>query len=119
LRPVTFRYKTDPKSVRQYGLIAEEVDRVYPELVIRDDSGKIMGVHYEELAPMLLGELQRQQATVQTLSAHNAQQAGEIRRLKSQHEEMQKQLAELSDLKLQMRAALRQMHPTPALVAQR
>lgn len=41
LRPVTFRYRADPKRVLQYGLIAEEVAKVYPELVIRDDSGKL------------------------------------------------------------------------------
>ena len=63
LRPVTFRYRADPKRVRQYGLIAEEVAKVYPELVIRDDAGKIQGVHYEELAPMLLNEVQKLQRT--------------------------------------------------------
>jgi hypothetical protein len=75
LRPVSFHLKTDPNGVVQYGLIAEEVDRVYPELVIHDDAGKIHGVRYDELAPMLLNELQRQQ---QTLAA----QAAEIRDLK-------------------------------------
>ena len=43
LRPVTFRYKTDPQAVVQYGLIAEEVARVYPELVIRDGLGQTDG----------------------------------------------------------------------------
>jgi hypothetical protein len=56
LRPVSFHLKTDPKGAVQYGLIAEEVDKVYPELVIRDDTGKIQGVRYDELAPMLLNE---------------------------------------------------------------
>ena len=41
LRPVTFHLKSEPNGVLQYGLIAEEVDNVYPELVIRDDKGKI------------------------------------------------------------------------------
>jgi hypothetical protein len=89
LRPVVFHYKTDPKHVTQYGLIAEEVADVYPELVIRDGAGMIMGVHYEELAPILLSEVQRQQATIQSLSQRqdalsesNAQQAAEIRDLK-------------------------------------
>ena len=39
LRPVSFHLKTDPTGALQYGLIAEEVDRVYPELVIRDNDG--------------------------------------------------------------------------------
>ena len=67
LRPVTFRYKTDPQAIRQYGLIAEEVDQVYPELVIRDEAGKIQGVRYEELAPMLLNEVQQQAAEIRDL----------------------------------------------------
>jgi hypothetical protein len=44
LRPVTFRLKTQPNGALQYGLIAEEVDKVYPELVIRDEAGKVQGV---------------------------------------------------------------------------
>ena len=64
LRPVTFHLKTDPKGAVQYGLIAEEVAKIYPELVLHDDAGKIQGVRYDELAPMLLKELQKQQATI-------------------------------------------------------
>jgi hypothetical protein len=56
LRPVTFHLKTDPKAGVQYGLIAEEVAKVYPELVISGDKRQIEGVHYEELTPMLLNE---------------------------------------------------------------
>jgi hypothetical protein len=64
LRPVTFKYKTDPQSTLRYGLIAEEVAKVYPELVIRNESGRIDGVRYDELAPMLLNEVQQQQRKV-------------------------------------------------------
>ena len=53
-RPSTFKLKSDAKGTRQYGLIAEEVAKVYPELVILDQSGRIVGVRYDELAPMLL-----------------------------------------------------------------
>ena len=61
LRSVSFHLKTNPAGAVQYGLIAEEVAKVYPELVIRDDAGKIEGVRYEELAPLLLNEVQQQQ----------------------------------------------------------
>jgi hypothetical protein len=84
LRPVTFHLKTDQKGALQYGLIAEEVAKVSPELVIRDGSGRIDGVRYDELAPLLLNEMQKQ--------------AAEIRDLKQQQKtvgEMQKQLAEM------------------------
>jgi hypothetical protein len=78
LPPVTFRLKTDPKGSLQYGLIAERVAEVYPELVIRDASGKIQGVRYDELAPMLLNEMQQQ----------HAQMTASIRDLKQQMAEM-------------------------------
>jgi hypothetical protein len=61
LRPVKFHFRTDAKCALQYGLIAEEVATVYPELVIRDQKGRIDGVRYVELAPMLVNEVQQRQ----------------------------------------------------------
>jgi hypothetical protein len=72
LRPVTFRLKSEPNGSLQYGLIAEEVARVYPELVIRDEGGRVEGVRYDELAPMLLNELQKQRAQITALNAQLA-----------------------------------------------
>ena len=88
LRPVTFHLKTDPTGALQYGLIAEEVAKVYPELVIRNESGRIDGVRYDELAPMLLNEVQ--------------QQAAEMRDLKQQ-------VVELKNLNQATQAALRNL----------
>jgi hypothetical protein len=67
LRPVSFHLKSDPKGAVQYGLIAEEVNKVFPELVIRDDAGTIQGVRYDELAPMLLNEVKQQAAEIRGL----------------------------------------------------
>jgi hypothetical protein len=67
LRPVTFHYKSDARGTLRYGLIAEEVAKVYPELVVRDQKGRIDGVRYDELAPMLLNELQKQDARIRGL----------------------------------------------------
>jgi hypothetical protein len=103
LRPVRFHLKTDPTQTVQYGLIAEEVGQVYPELVIRNESGQIEGVRYEELAPMLLNEVQQQQAKMTGQAAWQkkimAVQAAEIR-------DLQQQLAELQGLKRALQAAI-------------
>jgi Chaperone of endosialidase len=80
LRPVTFRYKQDPQE-RQYGLIAEEVARVYPELVVRGDKGEIESVQYHELIPLMLNEMQHQQAALATLTAQNAALMARLERL--------------------------------------
>jgi hypothetical protein len=93
LKPVTFHLKTDPQGAVQYGLIAEEVAKVYPELVIRNESGRIDGVRYDELAPMLLNEVQQQAARIRELEAQQTRdrraQAAELKQLK---EELQSSL---------------------------
>jgi hypothetical protein len=71
LRPVSFHLKANPAGAVQYGLIAEEVDKVYPELVIRDAQGTIQGVRYDELAPLLLNELQQQRQELALLKKAN------------------------------------------------
>ena len=112
LRPVTFHYKTDSQGVLRYGLIAEEVAKVYPELVVRDKHGRIDGVHYDELAPMLLNEVQKQEKKIDAQEKTNAHQAAEIRDLKQQ-------VAELKILKQEMRAALVALRSRDQLVARR
>jgi hypothetical protein len=67
LRPVAFHLQADPGGNVQYGLIAEEVDKVYPELVIHGADGKIEGVRYDELAPMLLRKVQNQAKTIREM----------------------------------------------------
>jgi len=88
LRPVTFRYKQDPQE-RQYGLIAKEVARVYPELVVRGDKGEIESVQYHELIPLMLNEMQHEQAALAKLLAQNAALQARLERL----EETSKTLA--------------------------
>jgi hypothetical protein len=67
LRPVVFRYRQRGDSALQYGLIAEEVAEVFPELVARDKTGEIETVRYHVLASLLLNELQRQQREIAAL----------------------------------------------------
>ncbi len=97
LRPVSFHLKTDPTGSVQYGLIAEEVDKVYPELVVHDNEGRIQSVRYDELAPMLLNELQKQQQRIVAQDRHVASQDAEIGQLKAQLAEIRAALAALPD----------------------
>jgi hypothetical protein len=92
LRPVSCHLKSDPKGAVQYGLIAEEVAKVYPELVIHDGNGRIDGVRYDELAPMLLNEMKQQR---KEMTGKIDAQAAEIRDLKRMVVEMQAGLLKL------------------------
>lgn len=66
LRPVSFRYKreVEPSGLRQFGLVAEEVARVYPDLVTVDDKGRPQAIRYQLLVPMLLNEAQKDRRTI-------------------------------------------------------
>ena len=65
LRPVTFRWRGKPDAPRQFGLIAEEVEQVVPELVVRTKDGQTQAVLYHELPAMLVNELQKQQRRIE------------------------------------------------------
>jgi len=76
LQPVTFRYKheLDPDGVPQFGLVAEEVEKVNPDLVARDLDGKVNTVRYEAVNAMLLNEFLKEHRKVEKLEATVAQQ---------------------------------------------
>jgi hypothetical protein len=69
LKPVTFRYKKelDPKGIAQFGLVAEEVEKVNPDLVARDEEGKPYTVRYEAVNAMLLNEFVKEHRKVERL----------------------------------------------------
>jgi hypothetical protein len=81
LRPVTFRYKNDQSGTLQYGLVAEEVAKIYPELVVYGTDGKVMTVRYSILSAMLLNELQKQ-------AAHDRNLAAQVVELKANQEHL-------------------------------
>jgi hypothetical protein len=68
LRPVSYRYKAEPDATH-YGLIAEEVDKVMPELVLRDEDNRPESVQYQELIPLLLQQVKLQRALIERLEA--------------------------------------------------
>ena len=85
LRPVSFRYKQDPQGVKQYGLVAEEVAGVYPELVIKGEKGEIEGVQYQGLIPLLVNEVQHQQQELGTQARQLTTQSQELAALRAQN----------------------------------
>ena len=83
LKPVTFRYKheLDPDGIPQFGLVAEDVEKVNPDLVARDEQGKPYTVRYEAVNAMLLNEFLKEHRKVQELEANAARQQKQIEAL--------------------------------------
>ena len=101
LRPVTFLYKPEySKGDRtlQYGLIAEEVAQVYPELVAYDKDGQPYTVRYQYLTPMLLNEAQKQYRRAEAQAEVIKTQEQKIDSQQRQIEEMQQRLSRLESL---------------------
>ena len=67
LRPVTFVYNDDATEAMQYGLLAEEVDKIFPTIVSRDEEGKPYTVRYQMLPVLLLNEIQKQRTTIEEM----------------------------------------------------
>ena len=96
LKPVTFRYKKgiDPQGIPQFGLVAEDVEAVNPDLVVRDDKQQLYSVRYEAVNAMLLNEFLKEHHKVETLEAAVAQQQQAIAILTSQMQKLSGQLPE-------------------------
>jgi len=95
LKPVTFKFNSDWKATTQYGLIAEEVAEVDPQLVSRKD-GEIVTVHYEQINSMVLNEFLKEHKKVQSLEATVAQQAKGMEVLTAQLREQAAQIQKVS-----------------------
>jgi hypothetical protein len=109
LKPVTFRYKKaiDPQGIPQFGLVAEEVEAVNPDLVVRDKDGKVNIVRYEAVNAMLLNEflkehrkVEEQQVRITELNSRVAKQealaAQQQKSFQSQLAEQDKQIEALT-----------------------
>jgi hypothetical protein len=103
LQPVTFRYKKDPAALPQFGLVAEEVAKINPDLVARDVEGKPFTVRYDEINAMLLNEFLKEHRKVEQQEATIGQLKEDFRvtvarlgeRLEKQASQIQKMNAEL------------------------
>src|SRR6187200_1631356 len=96
LQPVTFRYKREPEAIPQFGLVAEQVETVNPDLVVRDDEGKVMSVRYEAVNAMLLNEFLKEHRNVAEQQAKVAEQQSTIAELKTTVAQQQKQIEALT-----------------------
>ena len=119
LKPVTFHYKKeiDPETIPQFGLIAEQVEKVNADLVVRDEQGKVMSVRYEAVNAMLLNEflkqhrkVEEQQATMAELKSNSAKQAATVA-------QQQKQIEALTSTVQKVSAQLEVSKPEPQTVA--
>jgi hypothetical protein len=108
LKPVTFRYKKeiDPDRIRQFGLVAEQVEKVNPDLVVRDAAGQVNTVRYEAVNAMLLNEFLKEHRTVEELKsvvarqeATAAQQQTEIKALTASLKEQASQIQRVTRLR--------------------
>jgi uncharacterized coiled-coil protein SlyX len=96
LRPVTFHYKRDPTGTPQFGLVAEEVAHVNPNLLVRDKNGEIYTVRYDAVNAMLLNEFLKEHREVEELTSAVATQRATIANLISTIAEQQKGIEVLS-----------------------
>jgi len=100
LRPVKFYYKPelDPTHTRQYGLVAEEVAQVAPQLVIFDNNGVAQTVRYHFVNAMLLNEVQKQRRMIEEQQKANEEQQSTIERQQAQLRDLAARLAKLEAL---------------------
>jgi hypothetical protein len=87
LRPVSYQYKTEP-GVTHYGLIAEEVDKVMPELVVRDEQNRPETVQYHEIIPLLVQQVQAQRAQIEQQARVASRDHATIERLTARVDEL-------------------------------
>jgi Chaperone of endosialidase len=98
LNPVSFRYKKeiDPDGIPEFGLIAEEVEKVSPDLIIRDREGKPQTVRYEQVNAMLLNEFLKEHRKVEEQEARITQLTKEVETLIAHANQQDSQMQKLS-----------------------
>lgn len=113
LRPVTFRYKeeVDPDRAPQFGLVAEQVEKVDPELVVHDENGKPFTVRYEAVNAMLLNEFLKEHRKVEELQTARIAEQKEIAELNHQ---LKAQAAAIQKVSTQLQLS----KPAPQMVAE-
>ena len=118
LKPVTFQYKSDSRATPQFGLIAEEVAKINPDLVVRDDDGEIYTVRYEAVNAMLLNEFLKEHRRVQEQRNYfEAKMAGQQKTFEGTFAQQQKQIEALTVTVQKVSDQIALSKPAPQLVA--
>ena len=109
LKPVTFRYKKeiDPAGTPQLGLVAEDVEKVNPDLVVRDKEGKPYSVRYDQVNAMLLNEFRKEHKAFVEEQRKVEQQQKEIDALKTELKEQRTLIEKVND-KMELKASASQ-----------
>ena len=115
LQPVTFRYKTeiDPKGTTQCGLVAEDVEKVNPDLVVPDKEGKPYSVRYDQVDAMLLNEFLKAHQKVEEQQVTIAELKDELQTVRTQKQKdlqtltarLEEQAAQIQEMSAQLVAA--------------
>jgi Chaperone of endosialidase len=115
LEPVTFRYRKelDPSGTRQFGLVAEDVEKADPDLIVRDKDGKPYTVRYDAVNAMLLNEFLKEHRKVEELQGAVLQQE---KSFQSRLEQQEQQIQALTSSLRKVSARLAKSKPAPQLV---
>jgi hypothetical protein len=120
LEPVTFHYKSDSANIPQFGLVAEEVEKVNPDLVVRGADGKVYTVRYDAVNAMLLNEflkehrkVEEHEATIAELKSTVSQQQRDFQATAAHQ---QKQIEALTEGLQKVSAQLEASRPAPQVV---
>jgi hypothetical protein len=122
LRPVTFRYKKDidPRGTSQFGLVAEEVEKVSPDLVVRDEDGKAYSVRYEQVNAMLLNEFlkehRKNEEQTETIADLKLAMAQEREDFEAKNAQQQRQIDALTAGLQKVSAQIEVSKPAPKIV---
>jgi len=119
LKPVTFRYKEelDPDKIPQFGLVAEEVEKVNPDLVVRDDDGEIYTVRYEAVNARLLNEFLKEHRKVEEQQATITRLESKVAKQELTAAQQQKQIQALTAGLQKVTARVEAANPVPRVVS--
>jgi len=117
LKPVTFHYKSDTQNRPQFGLIAEEVAEVDPNLVVRDEKGEIYTVRYDAVNAMLLNEFLKEHRKVEEQKAGLAEVKSTVSKQEAIIAQQQKQIEALTATVQKVSNRVELSAPAPQIAA--